>query len=204
MFCYKYLSSLYLVQYHHLTRTSKFLPLISRTPSFLNGQVRLYSTDKTPELTHTDADTGKAKMVSVTSKDVTHRTAQAEGSIMLPDITFKLLKKTTVVKKGDVLTVAQIAGIQAAKQTSILIPLCHPLLLTNIQVQLYLNTEKQSVDCTSVVECRGNTGVEMEALTAVNVALLTVYDMCKAAGHGMEITGVKLKSKTGGKSDFSS
>ncbi|KAM3580949.1 hypothetical protein VKS41_006397 [Umbelopsis sp. WA50703] len=139
-------------------------------------------------------------MVSVTHKDITSRTARAEGRIMLPKTTFELLNKTTVTKKGDVLTVAQIAGIQAAKLTSTLIPLCHPLLLSNIQVDLQLNSNSQCVDCTSLVECRGNTGVEMEALTAVNVALLTVFDMCKAAGHGMEIMGVKVISKSGGKS----
>ncbi|KAI9284688.1 hypothetical protein BC943DRAFT_58740 [Umbelopsis sp. AD052] len=190
------------VQYHRFIRPPSFLSLMPGKSTILKDQTRFYSTDKTPKLTHTDANTGKAKMVSVTSKDVTHRTAQAEGSILLPETTFNLLSETTVMKKGDVLTVAQIAGIQAAKQTSMLIPLCHPLLLSNIQVHLKLNPEKQSVDCTSLVECRGNTGVEMEALTAVNVALLTVYDMCKAAGHGMEITGIKVKAKTGGKSDY--
>lgn len=200
--CYPILSfSVSVQQQHRLKRPSPILPLMSGSPSLLQG--RLYSTsNKSPQLTHTDAETGRAKMVSVTAKDVTHRTAHAEGSILLPETTFKLLSKTTVMKKGDVLTVAQIAGIQAAKQTSMLIPLCHPLLLTNIQVNLQLNSEKQSVDCQTVVECRGNTGVEMEALTAVNVALLTVFDMCKAAGHGMEMTGIKVTSKTGGKSDF--
>lgn len=193
---------MYSVQSHRLKRPFNFLPLMSGSSSILQGQVRMYNTKNSPQLTHTDPQTGKAKMVSVTTKDVTHRTAHAEGRILLPQTTFELLTKTTVMKKGDVLTVAQIAGIQAAKQTSALIPLCHPLLLTNIQVHLQLNTEKQSVDCTSLVECRGNTGVEMEALTAVNVALLTVFDMCKAAGHGMEITGIKVTSKTGGKSDF--
>lgn len=162
------------------------------------AQTRSFSTK--PKLTHTDPDTGKARMVSVSQKDITSRTARAEGKIMLPKTTFDLLSKTTVTKKGDVLTVAQIAGIQAAKMTSTLIPLCHPLLLSNIQVDLKLNSTSQTVDCTSLVECRGNTGVEMEALTAVNVALLTVFDMCKAAGHGMEIMGIKVISKTGGKS----
>ncbi|KAI8603068.1 Molybdopterin cofactor biosynthesis protein MoaC [Dissophora ornata] len=169
--------------------------------------------DSQPELTHTDPKTGKASMVSVTDKPSTHRTALAVSSIWLPGIAFDLLKRNAH-KKGDVLTVAQIAGIQAAKQTSNLIPLCHPLLLTHISVELKLvedqdqNQDQQNhtalrggkVEIESKVACMGNTGVEMEALTGATVAALTVFDMCKAVGKDMVIGEIKVMEKTGGKS----
>ncbi|KAF9908206.1 Cyclic pyranopterin monophosphate synthase, mitochondrial [Linnemannia zychae] len=164
-----------------------------------------------PRLTHTDPETGKASMVSVTDKAPTHRTALAVSSIWLPGVAFDLLKRNGH-KKGDVLTVAQIAGIQAAKQTSNLIPLCHPLLLTHVSVDLKLvdDTEAPPVGCNGLrggrvdiesrVACMGNTGVEMEALTGATVAALTVFDMCKAVGKDMVIGEVKVMEKTGGKS----
>ncbi|KAF9145501.1 hypothetical protein BGX30_008499 [Mortierella sp. GBA39] len=167
--------------------------------------------DDTPRLTHTDSETGKASMVSVTDKAPTHRTALAVSSIWLPGVAFDLLKRNGH-KKGDVLTVAQIAGIQAAKQTSNLIPLCHPLLLTHVSVDLKLVEDESSsptqkgglrggrVDIESRVACMGNTGVEMEALTGATVAALTVFDMCKAVGKDMVIGEVKVMEKTGGKS----
>ncbi|KAF9376036.1 hypothetical protein CPB97_011071 [Podila verticillata] len=161
-----------------------------------------------PQLTHTDPDTGKASMVSVTDKLPTHRTALAVSSIWLPGIAFDLLKRNGH-KKGDVLTVAQIAGIQAAKQTSSLIPLCHPLLLTHVSVDLKLveddvaddgGLKSGRVEIQSKVACMGNTGVEMEALTGATVAALTVFDMCKAVGKDMVIGEIKVMEKTGGKS----
>ncbi|KAF9213256.1 hypothetical protein CPC16_010530 [Podila verticillata] len=161
-----------------------------------------------PQLTHTDPDTGKASMVSVTDKLPTHRTALAVSSIWLPGVAFDLLKRNGH-KKGDVLTVAQIAGIQAAKQTSSLIPLCHPLLLTHVSVDLKLveddvaddgGLKSGRVEIQSKVACMGNTGVEMEALTGATVAALTVFDMCKAVGKDMVIGEIKVMEKTGGKS----
>ncbi|KAF9931630.1 Cyclic pyranopterin monophosphate synthase, mitochondrial [Linnemannia zychae] len=169
------------------------------------------SKDDAPRLTHTDPETGKASMVSVTDKAPTHRTALAVSSVWLPGIAFDLLKRNAH-KKGDVLTVAQIAGIQAAKQTSNLIPLCHPLLLTHVSVNLKLVEDDAAppvgcdglrggrVDIESRVACMGNTGVEMEALTGATVAALTVFDMCKAVGKDMVIGEVKVMEKTGGKS----
>lgn len=143
---------------------------------------------------HTDKK-GKAKMVDVGQKPDVKRVAIAKGSIFLAKETIKLIKGNKM-KKGDVLTVAKIAGIQAAKKTSALIPLCHPLLLNNIEVDCKILADR--VEVTAKVECVGKTGVEMEALTAVSVALLTVYDMCKAVDKEMEIGGIKLcqKSKT--------
>jgi len=146
-------------------------------------------------------------MVSVTDKAPSHRTALAVSSIWLPGLAFDLLKRNAH-KKGDVLTVAQIAGIQAAKQTSNLIPLCHPLLLTHVSVDLKLVEDKEEgeglkggrVEIESRVACKGNTGVEMEALTGATVAALTVFDMCKAVGKDMVIGDIKVMEKTGGKS----
>ncbi|KAF9180367.1 hypothetical protein BGZ50_006271 [Haplosporangium sp. Z 11] len=169
-----------------------------------------------PRLTHTDPETGKASMVSVTNKPPTHRTAIAVSSIWMPGVAFDLLKRNAH-KKGDVLAVAQIAGIQAAKQTPNLIPLCHPLLLTHISVDLKLVEDEDDKDQTSAgtavdqprggrveiqssVACMGNTGVEMEALTGATVAALTVFDMCKAVGKDMVIGEIKVLEKTGGKS----
>ena len=144
------------------------------------------------KLSHTD-DSGKANMVDVGHKPYQLRIAEAEGFISLQPATVALVRENGM-KKGDVLTVAQIAGIQAAKSTSSLIPLCHSLLITKVEVTLEL--ENQGVKVCSAVHCVGQTGVEMEALTAVSVALLTIYDMCKAVDKQMILSGIKLISKT--------
>jgi len=150
-------------------------------------------------LTHFDAQ-GQAHMVDVAAKAHTHRVAVASGRIEMQPATLALIESGTA-KKGDVLGIARIAGIQAAKKTSDLIPLCHPLALT--RVALAFNAKASpvpQVQCTATVETVGPTGVEMEALTAVQVALLTIYDMCKAVDRGMVITGVQVLEKHGGKS----
>jgi cyclic pyranopterin phosphate synthase len=153
-------------------------------------------------LTHFDAQ-GQAHMVDVASKAATHRVAVARGRIEMLPGTFALIQSGSV-KKGDVLGIARIAAIQAAKKTSDLIPLCHPLALTRVAVDFELlpaqGPAPAAVACTATVETVGPTGVEMEALTAVNVGLLTIYDMCKAVDRGMTITDVKLLEKHGGKS----
>jgi cyclic pyranopterin phosphate synthase len=154
-------------------------------------------------LTHFDAQ-GQAHMVDVGAKPATRRVAMAAGRIeMLPE-TLAIIESGTA-KKGDVLGIARIAGIQAAKKTSDLIPLCHPLALTRVAVDFAIEhatagSHAPFVNCTATVETVGPTGVEMEALTAVQVALLTIYDMCKAVDRGMTITGVRLLEKQGGKS----
>ena len=149
-------------------------------------------------LTHFDAQ-GQAHMVDVAAKAATHRIAVATGRIgMLPD-TLRLIESGTA-KKGDVLGIARIAGIQAAKKTSDLIPLCHPLALTRVALDFEIEPAACAVRCQATAETVGPTGVEMEALTAVQVALLTIYDMCKAVDRGMTITDVKLLEKHGGKS----
>jgi cyclic pyranopterin phosphate synthase len=153
-------------------------------------------------LTHFDKQ-GQAHMVDVAAKAATHRVAVARGRIEMLADTFAIIQGGNV-KKGDVLGIARIAGIQAAKKTSDLIPLCHPLALTRVAVDFELQPAQgaaaAAVVCTATVETVGPTGVEMEALTAVNVALLTVYDMCKAVDRGMTLTDVKLLEKHGGKS----
>lgn len=149
-------------------------------------------------LTHFDA-TGQAHMVDVGNKEVTHRRAVASGRITMLAETFARVSSGTV-KKGDVLGIARIAAIQGAKRTADLIPLCHPIALTRVAVALELDAAAHAVVCTATVECDGRTGVEMEALTAVQVGLLTVYDLCKAMDRGMTITDVRLLEKHGGKS----
>ena len=141
--------------------------------------------------THTDSQ-GKASMVDVGHKPPQLRIAKAKGSIALQAETLIKIKENTL-QKGDVLTLAEIAGIQAAKQTGNLIPLCHPLLLTQVKVKTQLT--ETGVEITSEVRCVGQTGVEMEALTAVSVALLTIYDMCKAVDKKMKIEGIELLEK---------
>jgi cyclic pyranopterin phosphate synthase len=157
------------------------------------------STQNSP-LTHFDSQ-GQAHMVDVGSKASTHRVAVATGRIQMLAATLALIQAGTV-KKGDVLGIARIAGIQGAKKTSDLIPLCHPLALTRVALdfEVLAEAEVPSIVCTATAETIGQTGVEMEALTAVQVALLTIYDMCKAADRGMTITDVKLLEKQGGKS----
>ncbi|MEE2730862.1 MAG: cyclic pyranopterin monophosphate synthase MoaC [Pseudomonadota bacterium] len=150
------------------------------------------------ELTHLDAQ-GHANMVDVTTKDITQREARAEAWVrMLPE-TLQLISEGKH-KKGDVFAVARIAGIQAAKKTSELIPLCHPLMLTSVKVELKAVPERNGVHITTLCKLAGQTGVEMEALTAASVAALTLYDMCKAVDKGMTIEQVRLLEKVGGKS----
>ncbi len=144
-------------------------------------------------------DNGRARMVDVSEKSDTVRTAVAAGRVRMNRETFALVK-TGGMKKGDVLGAAQIAGIMAAKRTPDLIPMCHTLLLSGVDLDLALNEDDCAVDITATVKCTGQTGVEMEALTAVSVAALTVYDMCKAVQRDMEITDIRLLKKTGGKS----
>lgn len=149
-------------------------------------------------LTHFDAQ-GQAHMVDVSAKAETHRVARAAGTIRMQPATFALIASGSA-KKGDVLGVARIAAIQAAKRTSELIPLCHPLPITRVAVDFDLLEAESAVRCTAQVETHGRTGVEMEALTAVQVGLLTVYDMCKAADRGMVMDGIRVLEKHGGKS----
>jgi cyclic pyranopterin phosphate synthase len=157
-------------------------------------------TDTKPSspLTHFDAQ-GQAHMVDVAAKASTHRVAIAEGRITMLPATLALIQAGTA-KKGDVLGIARIAGIQAAKKTSDLIPLCHPIALTRVAVEFAVEADTHSVRCRATAECTGQTGVEMEALSAVSVALLTIYDMCKAVDRGMVMEGVRLMEKRGGKS----
>lgn len=150
------------------------------------------------ELTHFN-EQGRARMVDVTEKAVTHRTAVAAGEIHVRPDTLTQIRAGTL-KKGDVLSVAQVAGIQAAKHNWELIPMCHPLPLTGIDLRFNLSDDPCMVEIQATVTCTGVTGVEMEALTAVSVAALTIYDMCKAVQKDMEITNIRLLSKTGGKS----
>ena len=138
-------------------------------------------------------------MVDVSAKKETHRVARAEGEIRMLPATFELVRSGGA-KKGDVLGVARIAAIQAAKRTSELIPLCHPLPITRVAVDFALDEAAGTLTCTATVETLGRTGVEMEALTAVQIGLLTVYDMCKAADRGMVIDGVRVLEKQGGMS----
>ena len=156
-------------------------------------------TQSTDVLTHFDAQ-GQAHMVDVGAKSSTRRIAVATGRIEMLPATLALIQSGTA-KKGDVLGIARIAGIQGAKKTSDLIPLCHPIGLTRVAVDFEVLTADNAVVCTATAETIGQTGVEMEALTAVQVALLTIYDMCKAVDRGMTINGVTLLEKHGGKSD---
>ncbi len=151
-----------------------------------------------PKLTHIDS-TGRARMVDVGDKPVTERIAIAKGEVLMQKSTFDLIRDGAL-KKGDVLTVAQIAGITAAKRTSDLIPLCHPLPLSKVDVEIALNESLPGVVITATVKTSGKTGVEMEALTAVSVAALTVYDMAKAAEKTMRIQNIRLVEKRGGQS----
>ena len=151
-----------------------------------------------PRLTHFDAE-GKAAMVDVSAKDETERSATAKGSVVMQPATLALIEAGNM-KKGDVLAVARLAGIMAAKRTSDLVPLCHPLALTAIAVDLTIDRKRNAVDIEATCKLVGRTGVEMEALTAVSVAALTVYDMCKAVDRAMTITDIRLTHKRGGKS----
>lgn len=151
-----------------------------------------------PELTHFNRE-GDAHMVDVGGKDVTLRVAVAEGRITMRPETLESIRAGGH-KKGDVLGIARVAGIMGAKKTAELVPLCHPLALTSVEVDLKSKPDTNTVHCRARVETRGRTGVEMEALTAVQTALLTVYDMCKAVDRGMTMEGIRLLRKSGGRS----
>lgn len=162
----------------------------------LRMQARAFST----KLTHVD-DSGRAAMVNVIEKTETKRVATAAGRVHVGAEISKLIAGN-LMNKGDVLTIAQIAGIMAAKNTSSLIPLTHNIPLSSVKVEVELNDEHHRVDISATVECFGRTGVEIEALTAVTIAALTVYDMCKAVSHDITISDVQLVEKRGGKSHF--
>lgn len=150
------------------------------------------------ELSHFDQH-GQAHMVDVGAKLETHRVAVARGRITMKPATLELVKSGTV-KKGDVLGIARIAAIQAAKRTADLIPLCHPISLTRVAIEIAIDEPGVAIELIATVECNGKTGVEMEALTAVQVGLLTIYDMCKAVDRGMTMTDIRVLEKHGGKS----
>ena len=155
------------------------------------------ATDPSP-LSHFDAE-GQAHMVDVAAKAETHRVARASGAIRMRPATLALIESGSAAK-GDVLGIARIAAIQGAKRTAELVPLCHPIAITRIAVEFAIDRAASTVRCTAQVETVGRTGVEMEALTAVQVGLLTIYDMCKAADRGMVIDDVRVLEKRGGKS----
>src|SRR3990170_2122990 len=150
------------------------------------------------DFTHFD-ESGRARMVDVTSKSETEREAVAKGRVVMQPETLRLIRDGGVAK-GDVLAVAQVGGIMAAKQTATLIPMCHPLPLTSVGIEFIVHDERNEIEIVARVKTAGRTGVEMEALTAVSVAALTIYDMCKAVDRGMRIEGVRLVEKRGGKS----
>ena len=150
------------------------------------------------QLTHFN-DEGRARMVDVSAKEKTLRTARAGGRVLLNENTFALVEAGRM-KKGDVLAVAQVAGIMAAKRTSDVIPMCHPISLTGVDISFAMDREKSAIDVFATARCTGETGVEMEALTAVSVAALTIYDMCKAVQRDIVIENVRLLEKSGGKS----
>jgi cyclic pyranopterin phosphate synthase len=154
--------------------------------------------ENSPVLTHVD-ESGKAQMVDVGQKPDTDREAIARGSVTMQPATLALIESNGF-KKGDVLGVARIAGIMGVKRTSDLIPLCHPLPLTSVAVEFELDTSRSSVDITATARTTAKTGVEMEAMTAVSIAALTIYDMCKAVDRGMRIEAVRLVRKSGGRS----
>jgi len=156
------------------------------------------NTAKQDALTHFDAE-GQAHMVDVAEKQETRRIARAAGTIHMQPDTFALIAGGSAAK-GDVLGIARVAAIQGAKRTADLIPLCHPVALTRVAVEFQPDPKGCAVHCEVTAECRGRTGVEMEALTATSVALLTIYDMCKAVDRGMRIEGIRLLEKNGGKS----
>lgn len=154
-----------------------------------------------PRLSHIDDD-GKAVMVDVSSKDVTSRVATAGGTVLMEPETMRLVQEGGM-KKGDVLSVARLAGIMGAKKTPELIPLCHPLALQKIDIELSLDPQRNAIDIEATCKVAGQTGVEMEALTAVSIAALTIYDMCKAVDRTMRLTDIRLLAKSGGQSgDF--
>lgn len=186
---------------HPTLAMARTTPMKVPRPAVTNNNIH-HSTSATSPLTHFDAQ-GQAHMVDVGAKAATHRIAVATGRIEMQPETLALIESGNA-KKGDVLGIARIAGIQAAKKTSDLIPLCHPLALTRVALDFAPASAQYpgatGIACTATVETVGPTGVEMEALTAVQVALLTIYDMCKAADRGMSIHDVRVLQKHGGKS----
>jgi len=152
-------------------------------------------------LSHIDKK-GNAKIVDISNKKITKRIAIASGMIFVTQEILEQIKKNES-KKGDIFTVAKIAGIMAAKKTSDLIPLCHPLKIDDIQIAFNVDDSKKVIIAEAKVKCENKTGVEMEALTAISITLLTIYDMCKAVSHKMKITDVRLINKSGGKTNFS-
>jgi len=150
------------------------------------------------KLTHLDAE-GQPRMVDITGKPETYRQATARGLVSMEAATFQLIKQGKMTK-GEVLVVAQLAGIMAAKQTPGLIPLCHPIMIEDVQIEFNLDEKNSTVEITATVTSTGKTGVEMEALTAAAVTALTIYDMCKAVDRGMKIEDIRLIKKSGGKS----
>jgi cyclic pyranopterin phosphate synthase len=150
------------------------------------------------KLSHLD-ESGRPRMVDITAKPDTHREAVAKGLVRMQPATLKMIKEGQMAK-GEVLSVAQLAGIMAAKQTPHLIPLCHPLLISDVKIEFNTSDEEGLIEITTTVESVGKTGVEMEALTATAVAALTIYDMCKAVDRGMRIENIRLVRKSGGKS----
>jgi cyclic pyranopterin phosphate synthase len=172
---------------------------VARTGTILDEEAyRLANHDISAGMTHIN-DSGKAAMVNVGAKSVTRRTAVAKGSVVMQAATLKTVKENAI-EKGDVLGVARIAGIMGAKSTSQLIPLCHPLPLDKVEIKFRLDEERSLVEIETIVETQAKTGVEMEALTAVSVAALAIYDMVKAIDRRAMIDGIKLVRKTGGKS----
>ena len=153
---------------------------------------------ETPTLTHVD-EHGRAQMVDVTPKPATTRTAVAAGRVVLGEEAFNLVKENRI-QKGDVLTVANVAGVMGAKRTSLLVPLCHDVVLQNVELDFELNDELSAIEVKAIAKTQGATGVEMEALTAVSVAALTIYDMCKSVSKDISVTDVRLLAKSGGQS----
>jgi len=176
------------------------LPVTSSPSASSVSSCSEFSRDVNTTLSHV-GDSGKVKMVDVGSKSETSRVASATGRVQLGGTAFQLVAENRL-KKGDVLSTAQLAGIMAAKQTYRLIPLCHNIVLASVDVSLTLDSSSLSVVINCTAKCRGQTGVQMEALTGVSVAALTVYDMCKSVSHDIIISDIQLTSKTGGKSDF--
>ena len=152
-------------------------------------------------LSHIDKK-GNAKIVDISNKKITKRIAIASGMIFVTNEILEQIRKNET-KKGDIFTVAKIAGIMAAKKTSDLIPLCHPLKIDDIQIAFRVDDSKKVIYAEAEVKCENKTGVEMEALTAISITLLTIYDMCKAISHEMRITDIRLINKSGGKTNFS-
>lgn len=163
-----------------------------------NNFMRSYSTRSNSKLTHTNEE-GNATMVDVSDKEITFRCATAKAIVIVGEKIAKLIKENNL-KKGDVFTVSQLAGITGAKKTSELIPLCHNIPITNINVAISLDDDTNAVIILATVKCEGKTGVEMEALTAASVSALTVYDMCKSISHDILIKEIQLMSKSGGRS----